>query len=147
MEMIDRFPRVKKNSTLPFLGKTLHDYNLARGLHFHCRFDDHDFLSRSRCVRNIYGKLWFVTHMENINLHNDQHNAGRSAGRPIVLAWQKRQWCNFFENYKCEKCPFLLDGSTYWALAAYSTFSDLGCIARSPHWQTVLSENVMLLPD
>ena len=28
--------------------KTLHDYNLAWDLHFHCRFDDLDFVSRSQ---------------------------------------------------------------------------------------------------
>ena len=42
--------KTKKTLTLPFsqtLFQTLQNYNRARGLHFHCRFDDLDFVSRS----------------------------------------------------------------------------------------------------
>ena len=53
-DVIDIFPCLKKTLTLAFLGQheskifqNLHDYNLARGLHVHCRFDDVDFVSGS----------------------------------------------------------------------------------------------------
>ena len=39
------------------LKEMLHNYNLARGLHCHSRFDDLDFVSSHRHVRNIYCKL------------------------------------------------------------------------------------------
>ena len=55
------FPCLQKKLTLPFsrrllneMFQTLHDYNLAQGLHFHCRFDDLDFVTRSQlCQKYI----------------------------------------------------------------------------------------------
>ena len=71
---------------------------------------------------------------------------GRPAGR-LSLRGKNVNGGIFSNSINVKNVHFVHDGSTYWALAAYTTFSDLGCIARSPHWQTVLSENVMLLPD
>ena len=68
-EITDIVPCLKKNKLCLFLGlclskifQTLHGYNFAHGLHFHCRFDDLDFvfLQGHRFVRNMNCKLCFL---------------------------------------------------------------------------------------
>ena len=63
----DTFPRFKKKKKSLFLGhclskifQTLQDYSFTQGLHFHCMFDDLDFVEGHMSARNMKCKLDFL---------------------------------------------------------------------------------------
>ena len=70
----------------------------------------------------------------------------RQAGQPpSVCVWQKFKRCNLLGHYNYDIHQTLHDGSTHWALLIHTTFSDLDCISRSQHCQTVLTAEFYVL--
>ena len=80
--------------------------------------------------------LYFLAHVKNVSLCNDQCTADWPA--ELLSGMAKKKICMMM---------MVLVSITCWALPTHTTFSDLDHILRSQQCQTVLTENFMFLSD
>ena len=61
------------------------------------------------------------------------------------MAFQNLEHGDCVRHHRCDKCQTLDGGTTHWALPVHNSFGDLDHISRSQQYQTVLTENFVVL--